>query len=138
MRYQGRLSGPLLDRIDLYVEVPALAPAELLDAPAGEPTAPVQARCTAARLRAMRRQGKGNHALQGEEIDRHALLSPAAGDFLRGVAARLGWSARATHRVLKVARTIADLADCAALEVVHVAEAAQYRRVLPAFNASLH
>ncbi|HEX5572031.1 MAG TPA: YifB family Mg chelatase-like AAA ATPase, partial [Ktedonobacterales bacterium] len=137
-RYQGRLSGPLLDRIDLHVEVPALSPAELLDAPAGEPTAPVQARCSAARELAVRRQGKSNHALQGEEIDRHALLSSSAGEFLRNVAARLGWSARSTHRVLKVARTIADLAESRMLEVVHVAEAVQYRRVLPAFHESLH
>src|SRR5439155_20169905 len=111
-------------------EVPALAPAELLDAPPGEPTAPIQARCSAARERAMRRQGKGNHALQGEEIDRHALLSAGAGDLLRAVAARLGWSARATHRVLKVARTIADLADAPHVDAVHVAEAVQYRRAL--------
>lgn len=130
-RYQGRLSGPLLDRIDLHVEVPALAPAELLDAPAGEPTAAVQARCGAARAIALGRQGKANHALQGEEIDRHAVLAAPAAAFLRHAAARLGWSARATHRVLKVARTIADLARAEAIDVVHVAEAAQYRRVAP-------
>jgi magnesium chelatase family protein len=133
-RYQGRLSGPLLDRIDLHVEVPALAPAELLDAPAGEPTAPVQARSGAGRERAIRRQGKSNHALQGSEIDLHAALADKAADFLRHAATRLGWSARATHRVLKVARTIADLADAPAVEVVHVAEAVQYRRVLPALH----
>jgi len=133
-RYQGRLSGPLLDRIDLHVEVPALAPAELLGAPAGEPTAPVQARCVAARERALRRQGEENHALQGEQIDRHVALAARAGDFLRQAAARLGWSARSTHRTLKVARTIADLAGSASVEVVHVAEAVQYRRALPALQ----
>lgn len=129
-RYQGRLSGPLLDRIDLHVEVPAMTPAELLDAPAGETTSVVQARCVAARERAMQRQGKSNHALHGEEIDRHTGLAPAAAEFLRVAAARLEWSARSTHRVLKVARTIADLAAARAVEVVHVAEAVQYRRVL--------
>jgi magnesium chelatase family protein len=133
-RYQGRLSGPLLDRIDLHVEVPALAPADLLDAPAGEPTAAVQVRCVAARAAAMRRQGKANHALQGGEIDLHAGLSSKAVDFLRQASARLGWSARATHRALKVARTIADLAGSASVEVVHVAEGVQYRRVLPAVH----
>jgi magnesium chelatase family protein len=133
-RYQGRLSGPLLDRIDLHVEVPALSPGELLDAPAGEPTAAVQARCGAARERAMQRQGKSNHALQGEEIDRHAGLASQPSDFLRLVAGRLGWSARSTHRVLKMARTIADLAGSATVDVVHVAEAVQYRRVLPALH----
>ena len=131
-RYQGRLSGPLLDRIDLHVEVPALAPADVLDAPAGEPTAPVQERCIAARALAITRQGKSNHALQGEEIDLHAGLSTAATDFLRQASGRLGWSARSTHRALKVARTIADLAGSSRVEVVHVAEAVQYRRVLPA------
>ncbi len=131
-RYQGRLSGPLLDRIDLHVEVPALSPSDLLDAPAGEATAQVQPRCVAARERALARQGKDNHALQGEEIDLHAGLSPAAGAFLRQAALRLGWSARSTHRVLKVARTIADLATSSHVEAEHVAEAVQYRRALPA------
>jgi magnesium chelatase family protein len=133
-RYQGRLSGPLLDRIDLHVEVPAIAAAELLHAPAGESSAPVQARCAAARQRAVARQGKSNHALQGGEIDLHAALAGKPADFLRSAATRLGWSARSTHRVLKVARTIADLAQSPALEVVHVAEAVQYRRVLPALQ----
>ncbi|HYE40383.1 MAG TPA: YifB family Mg chelatase-like AAA ATPase [Ramlibacter sp.] len=129
-RYEGRLSGPLLDRIDLHVEVPAVAPAELLHAPAGEPTARVQSRCVAARALALARQGKENQALQGAEIDVHAALSAPAGSFLRQAAERLGWSARSTHRVLKVARTIADLAGSATLEAAHVAEAVQYRRGL--------
>ncbi|HEY8358781.1 MAG TPA: ATP-binding protein, partial [Ramlibacter sp.] len=133
-RYQGKLSGPLLDRIDLHVEVPALDPAELLDMPGGEATASVQARCVAARERAMRRQGTTNQALQGAELDAHALLAPAATAFLRHAAARLGWSARATHRVLKVARTIADLAGTAQAETAHVAEAAQYRRAFTALH----
>jgi len=131
-RYQGRLSGPLLDRIDLHVEVPALAASELLQAPAGEPSAAIQARCVAARDWALQRQGKANHALQGAEIDTHAGLASAATEFLRHASTRLGWSARSTHRVLKVARTIADLAASARVEATHVAEAVQYRRVLPA------
>jgi magnesium chelatase family protein len=133
-RYQGRLSGPLLDRIDLHVEVPALSPAELLDAPAGEPTASVQRRCIAARERALQRQGVANHALQGEELDLQSALAPQATDFLRHASGKLGWSARSTHRVLKVARTIADLAASTTVEVVHVAEAVQYRRMLPALH----
>jgi magnesium chelatase family protein len=131
-RYQGRLSGPLLDRIDLHVEVPALAPADLLGAPAGEPTATVQPRCVAARERAMRRQGQANHGLQGEELDLRVGLAAHAAEFLRHAASRLGWSARSMHRTLKVARTIADLAGSASVEVVHVGEAVQYRRALPA------
>lgn len=127
-RYQGKLSGPLLDRIDLHVEVPAMQPSELLEAPAGEPTGSMRERCTRARERALARQGKANQALQGAELQAHAPMQAPAQAFLRNAAARLGWSARATHRVLRVARTIADLADSATIEVMHLAEAVQYRR----------
>ncbi|HSV54340.1 MAG TPA: ATP-binding protein, partial [Burkholderiaceae bacterium] len=129
-RYQGKLSGPLIDRIDLHVEVPALPPADLLNAPPGESTASIRERCTAARQRAMERQGKPNQALQGKEIDQHLALEDAAGKLLNTAAARLGWSARSTHRALKVARTIADLAGATTTQANHVAEAVQYRRAL--------
>jgi len=129
-RYQGKLSGPLIDRIDLHVEVGALSADELLTAPAGEPTASLRERCTAARERALARQGHANQALHGQAIDRHAYLSPKAANFLTAAADRLGWSARATHRALKVARTIADLSDSAEVDVAHIAEAVQYRRGL--------
>ena len=129
-RYQGKLSGPLLDRIDLHVEVPTLPPDELLQAPPGESTEAIRERCAAARERALQRQGKANQALQGQEIDLHAELDAAAAKFLNIAAARLGWSGRSTHRALKVARTIADLAGAATTQVAHVAEAVQYRRAL--------
>ena len=129
-RYQGKLSGPLIDRIDLHIEVPALPPADLLLARVGESTTDIRARCTQARERAMERQGKPNHALQGQEIDTFVLLDEAAVKFLNVAAARLGWSARSTHRALKVARTIADLASATQTQVGHVAEAMQYRRAL--------
>ena len=129
-RYQARLSGPLLDRIDLQVEVPALAPQVLLAAQAGEPTAAVRARCTAARALALARQGKANQALQAQELQAHAQLAPGAAQFLEKAAARLGWSARATHRALRVARTVADLAGARQIEQPHLAEAMQYRRLL--------
>ena len=129
-RYQGKLSGPLLDRIDLQVEVPALAPDALLQAPAGESTDAIRRRCIHARERAVARQGCPNQALAGQEIDAFAALDDAAAKFLNTAAARLAWSARATHRVLKVARTIADLEGAARLQVAHVAEAVQYRRGL--------
>ena len=129
-RYQGKLSGPLIDRIDLHVEVPALASADLMQAQAGESTASIRARCTAARALAMARQGKSNQALQGQEIDAFVRLDEAAAKFLNVAATRLGWSARSTHRALKVARTIADLAAAPSTQVSHVAEAMQYRRAL--------
>ena len=129
-RYQGKLSGPLLDRIDLHVDVPALPSTELLQAQPGESTHNIRERCTQARERSTARQGKSNQALQGQEIDQHLLLDDAAAKFLNVAATRLGWSARSTHRALKVARTIADLAGARATQVTHLAEAMQYRRTL--------
>ena len=131
-RYQGKLSGPLIDRIDLHVDVPAVVTSELMQAPPGESSATIQARCIAARERSVARQGKTNQALQGQEIDQFVLLDDAAAKFLNVAAARLGWSARSTHRALKVARTIADLAGARTTQVTHVAEAMQYRRALRA------
>jgi magnesium chelatase family protein len=129
-RYQGKLSGPLLDRIDLHVDVPAVSAEELLTAPAGESTEAIRQRASAASERAIARQGKRNQELHGKEIDLHAGLDEPASRFLHVAAGRLGWSARSTHRALKVARTIADLAGAARTQVEHVAEAVQYRRGL--------
>ncbi|MBC7682474.1 MAG: YifB family Mg chelatase-like AAA ATPase, partial [Ferruginibacter sp.] len=129
-RYQSKLSGPLMDRIDLHMEVPALPSNELLQAPAGESSAAIRERSTAARNRAIGRQGKTNLALQGQEIDTYVALDDAAAKFLNVAAARLGWSARSTHRALKVARTIADLAGADTTQISHLAEAMQYRRTL--------
>jgi magnesium chelatase family protein len=129
-RYQGKISGPLLDRIDLHVEVGALSPEDLLLAPAGESTADIRARSAAAHERSLQRQGKPNQALHGKELDLHAAVDPTAITFLKVAAARLGWSARGIHRCLKVARTIADLAGSQNTQVTHVAESVQYRRAL--------
>ena len=129
-RYQGKLSGPLLDRIDLHIEVPSLGAQELLHAPAGEASNKVAARCLQARERALARQGCTNQELQGQAIDAHTPLQATAASLLHKAAARLAWSGRGTHRCLKVARTIADLAGSASIEAAHIAEAIQYRRVL--------
>lgn len=129
-RYQGRLSGPLLDRIDLQVEVPALPSDELLQGARGERSAEVRERVVAARERALQRQGLPNRALSGGSLDEHARAEPAALKFLHAAAVRLAWSGRGTHRALRVARTIADLAGRECVGVADVAEAVQYRRVL--------
>ena len=131
-RYQGKLSGPLLDRIDLHVEVGSLAADELVNAPPGEPTEAVRSRVAQAREQAMARQGSANQALEGQAIDTQCQLDPAAARFLNVAATRLGWSGRGIHRCLKVARTIADLAGAKTVQVTHVAEAVQYRRALKA------
>ncbi len=130
MRYQGKLSGPLLDRIDLHVEVGALPADDLVNAPPGESTASIRARVLAARDRAVQRQGSANEALAGAAIDAQCALDASAARFLNIAAARLGWTGRSIHRCLKVARTIADLTASPNVEMQHVAEAVQYRRAL--------
>ncbi|HRH82550.1 MAG TPA: YifB family Mg chelatase-like AAA ATPase, partial [Thiobacillaceae bacterium] len=129
-RYRGRVSGPLLDRIDLHVEVPSLDRDELLAAGDGEPSDAVRARVAEARERQLYRQGIPNAALTGKSIDAHCRPDAAGEALLRQAMARLNLSARAFHRVLKLARSIADLAGTADLAAMHIAEAIQYRRAL--------
>lgn len=131
-RYQSRLSGPLLDRIDLQVEVPMLPPEVLSRAPDGESSAIVAERVRAARALQWRRQGCLNAELDAAGLDRHACVQPAAHQLLNQAAARLGWSGRALHRVLRLARTLADLQAQEAIAPAHVAEAIQFRRALSA------
>ena len=127
-RYRSKLSGPLLDRIDLQIEVPALPPEALQGIPDGEPSSAVRARVVLARERQMARQGKTNARLDSREIDRHCQPDDAGAALLRQAMTRLNLSPRAYHRVLRVARTIADLAGAATPGTSHIAEAIQYRR----------
>lgn len=129
-RYQARLSGPLLDRIDMQWQVAALSPAELAARQPGEASAAIAQRVALAFERQLQRQGKPNSQLSGSDIDRHCQQDPDAAQLLQAAMARLNWSARAYHRVLKLARTIADLADAAVIQKAQVAEAIQYRRML--------
>ncbi len=132
LRYQGRISGPLLDRIDVQIDVPAVSTEALAAAPAGEPSAVVAVRIAIARDRAMARQGCANAALAGDALDRHAALDASASAFLQTTAQRLGWSARGFHRALRVARSCADLDGAERIATRHLAEAIQHRRLLQA------
>jgi magnesium chelatase family protein len=129
-RYQDRISGPLLDRIDMRIEVTSLTDEELLALPDGEPSRIAAERVRAAYQRALDRQGKVNDALQPGEVERICQPEGAVKQLLQAASIKLGWSARAYHRVLKVARTIADLDGSDVLGTPHVAEAIQYRRAL--------
>lgn len=130
-RYRARISGPLLERIDLHVEVPAVSLRDLRGGP-GEPTAAVAARVAAARAVQRERFGAAapspvNAAMGPEALRRHCALDPSGRTLLDAAFERLGLSARALDRILKVARTIADLAGSEAIRATHLAEAIQYR-----------
>jgi magnesium chelatase family protein len=128
-RYRGKLSGPFLDRIDLLIEVPALPP-EALDGKAdGESSATVRARVEAALARQAARQNKPNSRLAPSEVDTLCAPDAAGASLLKQASQRLDLSARAWHRILKVARTIADLAGSPNVGAPHIAEAIQYRRL---------
>jgi magnesium chelatase family protein len=138
--YQSRLSGPLLDRIDLHIEVPAVLPTDLALPPAAEDSAAVARRVAAARARQRTRyaerpvpQGiRTNAEADGPLLDEIATPEPAGRELLARAAERLRLSARGYHRVLRVARTLADLEGATAVARRHVAEALSYRRVGPA------
>jgi magnesium chelatase family protein len=129
-KYRSKLSGPLLDRIDLMIEVPAVAEADLATRGDGEPSSVVRERVEASRRRQILRQEKANALLTPDEIDRYCLPDCAGAQLLKQAMAQLKLSARAYHRVLKVARTIADLAGEENVHGAHVAEAIHYRRGL--------
>jgi magnesium chelatase family protein len=127
-KYRGKLSGPFLDRIDLMIQVPAVAEAELTGRSVGERSEFVRARVIRAREIQLARQGKPNAHLEPDEIDRHCLPDCQGAQLLKQAMARLNLSARGYHRVLKVARSIADLVGAEHIGGPHIAEAIQYRR----------
>lgn len=126
-RYRDKISGPLLDRIDLHVQVQAIPVHELQDKPAGEPSAAVRARVVASRQRQLARQGVPNASLQGKLLAHHCVLGAAEKNLLQTVMERMNFSARAYDRILRVARTLADMSQSSAIEAVHISEAVGYR-----------
>jgi magnesium chelatase family protein len=142
-RYRGRVSGPLLDRIDVGIEVPALAAEALAvghpggetsaergetSAGRGETSAATRRAVVAARAGQLARQGKPNARLSPREVEAHCRPEAAGAALLAQAMSRLSLSARAYHRILRVARTIADLAGSSGVAAPHVAEAVAYRR----------
>ena len=129
-RYRGRVSGPLLDRIDMHVEVGAVPNEMLLNKKseeAAETSAAVRQRVEQARSRQYARANKVNHALTAKQVQDFCPLNKESRQLLQRAIDKLGLSARAFHRILKVSRTIADLAASADIETAHVSEAIQYR-----------
>jgi magnesium chelatase family protein len=134
--YQAKISGPLFDRIDMHVEVPAVSPADLALPPPREGSREVAARVAFAReLQRQRYAGKGirsNAEADGQLLDEVATPEAEGRKLLASAAERFKLSARGYHRVLRVARTLADLDSSAIVRRVHVAEALSYRRIAPA------
>jgi magnesium chelatase family protein len=130
-RYQKRISGPLLDRIDIHVDVPRVDYAKLTDQRLGEPSEAVRVRVEAARERQrLRFAGSGlacNADMRPAEVRTYCALDEAGNALIKAAMSQLGLSARAFHRVLKLARTIADLAGSERIQPAHLAEAIQYR-----------
>lgn len=128
-RYRGKISGPLLDRIDIQVEVPAVPQEDLMRQAQGEASKAIGERVELAYQRQIARQGKANAHLAVKDIDRYCVPDALGETLLKQAISRLNFSARAYHRVLKVARTIADLAASETIASAHIAEAVQYRKL---------
>lgn len=128
-RYRSRISGPLLDRIDLFVHVPRLPPGSLQQAETGECSATIRERVLAARERQLARADCCNAQLTVSALRKTCALTPAGSELLLKAEAKLGLSPRAQHRVIKVARTIADLDHSDSIELKHLSEALTYRQM---------
>lgn len=129
-RYRAKISGPLLDRIDIVLEVPTLNPNELQSLATGESSNQVRARVIIARQIQLERQGKLNYELNNDEIEQHCYLDETAKNLLQQIIQKHGLSARGYYRQLKLARTIADLSQSKIITIAHIGLASQYKRNL--------
>ncbi|MGD9391194.1 MAG: YifB family Mg chelatase-like AAA ATPase, partial [Thioalkalispiraceae bacterium] len=130
-RYRNRVSGPLLDRIDMHIEVPNLSLEIIQNSQASneESSQNVKQRVEIAHQRQLARNGSTNNRLNNQQIEQHCQLSHSDRQLMENAINKLGLSARAYHRILKLARTIADLADCEQIETAHLTEAISYRKL---------
>jgi len=126
-RYRARISGPLLDRIDIHIEVPAVSHDKLREPPAGEPSSRIRQHVTATQELQRRRQGCLNSALRVQATDRYCRLEPSAARLLERAMGQLELSARAYHRIMRLARTVADMERAETVNTLHVGEAIQLR-----------
>ena len=136
LRYRNKISGPLLDRIDIHVEVPSIPQGVLRNShgESGETSEQVRKRVEASRVAQMQRNGKCNAQLNNRQVEQVCKLSEADFQLLDQAIDKFGLSARAYHRILKVARTIADLANCESIQTKHLTEALGYRKLDRAMN----
>lgn len=128
-RYRGKISGPLLDRIDIQIEVPAAPQEDMMRQSDGEPSSRIRQRVEKAYQKQLERQGKANSRLAVKEMDKYCVPDLPGENLLKLAISRLNLSGRAYHRILKLARTIADLAESDHITSNHIAEAVQYRKL---------
>ncbi len=130
-KYRSKISGPLMDRIDIHVEVPAVPYKDLMIETASEASLDIRQRVTAARAfqtqRFSRAKIYSNAQMNNRQIKKYCAIDAASSQLLESAIEKLGLSARAYHRILKIARTIADLDGASAIKTEHISEAVQYR-----------
>ena len=134
LKYLNKISGPLLDRIELQLEVANIKPSQLIQHQSGETSVVIKARVEQARQKMLARANKPNALLTSKEVQQHCQLNSQQQAFLQKVIEKLELSARSYHKILKVARTIADLAQEQNIQQQHIAEALNYRAMDRLFN----